>query len=61
MTYVWTLGELMVAQPLRLGLGALVRTVRWCWPAAARPQVPPMSRGWLQQHSVDAGKHDGMR
>jgi hypothetical protein len=54
MTFVWSLGEMVLVQPFRLGLGALARTLRW---RTSRPPVSPMSGDWLRQHEVDAHKH----
>ena len=60
LTFAWVLGEVVLLQPVRLGLAALARSL--ARPARApRVGVPPMSRTWLQQHAADVDKHgDGL-
>lgn len=54
----WSLGELVLVQPLRLGLDVLARTCARD-PRQDRLRVPPMSSDWLRRHQADCEKHAG--
>lgn len=54
--FAW-LGDVMLVQPLRLGIDAIARTLRPGAPHDRPVRVPPMSSGWLRQHAADVEKH----